>query len=338
MVRGGRSTGLLGIPARSSQTSVSHPANASFLTAVTVIATVCAASTLAARQTFRAAVDLVHFSVIVTDKEGVPVTGLAADDFEIVEEGKPQKISYFAEGDPAQGAEVAEALRLHLGLALDTSGSMEQDIHEVRTAIIKFLNANEAAVDVTLVDFDTEVRISRYAASEYARLIERIRMRKPEGWTAFYDALGVYLNGAAGQTGQKILLVYTDGGDTRSALTYQELMDLLKASDVTLYAIGYLEHYPSSARNDQRMQLQRMAAATGGQAFFPTSLKELDRIYEGIQREIAARYSLGYVSTDARTDGAWRKVQIRLKRPELRNTRIRTRSGYFAPYRETSIP
>jgi VWFA-related protein len=308
------------------------------LAAVSVIVVVAGTLTHGAQQTFRAAVDLVHFSVIVTDKQGTPVTGLTVDDFEVLEEGKSQTITYFSEGDPTEGADVAEILKLHLGVALDTSGSMEQDIHEVRTAVIKFLNANEAAVDVTLVDFDTEVRISRYAASEYARLIERIRMRQPEGWTAFYDALGVYLNGAAGQTGQKILLVYTDGGDTRSALTYQELMDLLKASDVTLYVIGYLEHYPSSSRNEQRMQLQRMAATTGGQAFFPASLKELDRIYENIQREMAARYSLGYVSTDARTDGAWRKVQIRLKRSDLKDTRIRSRSGYFAPYREASLP
>ena len=304
--------------------------------ALALMIVVAATAALAARQTFRARVDLVHFSVVVTDRSGAPITGLTADDFEVVEEGKPQTITYFAEGDPKEGPTVSEVLPLHLGLALDTSGSMEQDIHDVRTAIIKFLNANESAVDVTLVDFDTEVRISRYDASQYARLIERIRMRDPEGWTALYDALGVYLNGAAGLTGQKILLVYTDGGDTRSVLTYPELLDLLKASDVTLYVIGYLEHHRASARHDQRMQLQRMAATTGGQAFFPTSLKELDRIYEAIQQEIAARYSLGYVSTDTRTDGAWRKVGIRITRPDLRSAKVRTRSGYFAPYRETS--
>jgi Ca-activated chloride channel family protein len=298
---------------------------------------VLAVSSTAARQTFRTGVDLVHFAVVVTDRSGAPVTGLTPDDFEVLEEGKRQTITFFAEGDPSQGAKLGAALPLHLGLAIDTSGSMEQDIHEVRTAVIKFLNANESAADVTLVDFDTEVRISRYAASEYQRLIERIRMRQPEGWTAFYDAIGVYLHGAASQTGQKILLVYTDGGDTRSTLRYHELLDLLKASDVTMYAIGYLEHYTSSARNEQRMQLQRMSQITGGQAFFPSSLKELEKIYEGIQREMAARYSLGYVSTDTRMDGAWRRVEVRLKRPDIKNARIRTRPGYFAPYRP-SVP
>jgi Ca-activated chloride channel family protein len=79
-----------------------------------------------------------------------------------------------------------------------------------------------------------------------------------------------------------------------------------------------------------------MAAITGGTAFFPSSLKELEKIYEKIQREIAARYSLGYISSDTRKDGAWRKVEIRLKRPDLRNAKLRTRSGYFAPYKEGS--
>ncbi|HXW05919.1 MAG TPA: VWA domain-containing protein [Vicinamibacterales bacterium] len=295
------------------------------------VAAVIAVAAPAAQQPFRAGVDLVHFAVVVTDKQGTPVTGLSVEDFEVLEEGKAQAVRYFTAGDDGPQA---GALPLHLGLALDTSGSMEKDIHVVRSAVVKFLNANTTAVDVTLVDFDTEVRVARYSSGEYARLIERIRMRKPDGWTAFYDALGVYLNGAASQLGQKILLVYTDGGDTRSSLTYSDLLDLLKASDVTLYAIGYLERYSSSAKNEARMQLQRIAGATGGQAFFPTSVKELDRIYESIQREISARYSLGYISSDTRFDGSWRDVKIRLKRPELRQAKLRTRAGYFAPYRE----
>jgi Ca-activated chloride channel family protein len=302
-------------------------------TLLTAAAIVAAATPLLAQKTFRAGVDLVHFAVVVTDKSGVPIEGLSRDDFEVLEEGKAQTISYFAAGDRS-GEEIGDTLPLHLGLALDTSGSMERDIHTVRTAMIKFLNANSKAVDVTLVDFDTEVRVARYSSDEYPRLIERIRTRKPDGWTAFYDALGVYLNGAAAQPGQKILLVYTDGGDTRSSLMFHDLLDLLKVSDVTLYAIGYLEHYSSSSKNAARMQLQRIAEATGGQAFFPSTIKELDRIYESIQREISARYSLGYVSSDTRFDGAWRDVRVRVKRPDLKNLKLRTRSGYFAPYRE----
>jgi VWFA-related protein len=211
---------------------------------------------------------------------------------------------------------------------------MASDINDVRTGIIKFLNANEHAVDTTLVDFDTEIRLARYGGADYARLIERIRMRKPEGWTAFYDAIGVYLHGAAEQDGEKILLIYTDGGDTRSALTYADLLELMRASDVTTYVIGYLEHQPQWAKNEQRMQLQRMAMLTGGDAFFPTSVKELEKIYARIERTIAARYSLGYTSTDTRMNGSWRRVQVRLNRPDMKGVKLRTREGYYAPFKE----
>jgi VWFA-related protein len=299
-----------------------------------VVALAALTTAFAPQQTFRAGVDLIHFSVVVTDKQGSPINGLKAEDFEVIEEGKPQTISYFEEGFPESG-DLGRVLPLHLGLALDTSGSMEADINDVRTGMIKFVNANEHAVDTTLVDFDTEVRLARYGGSDYPRLIERIRMRKPDGWTAFYDAVGVYLHGAAEQDGEKIFLIYTDGGDTRSSLTFHEVLDLLKASDVTTYVIGYLEHQSQSGRNEQRMQLQRMAELTGGDAFFPGSVKELEKIYSKIEKTIAARYSLGYTSTDARTNGTWRRVQIRLKRADLKGAKLRTREGYYAPYKES---
>ena len=146
----------------------------------------------------------------------------------------------------------------------------------------------------------------------------------------------MYLNGVGPLDGQKIMLLYTDGGDTRSELTFSDLLDLLKSSDVTVYAIGYLENQSSSARTQRQTQLQRMAQITGGQAFFPSSVKELDKIYEKIQREIAARYSLGYLSTDTRKDGAWRKVEIKLKRQDIKGAKLRTRTGYFAPYQPGS--
>jgi Ca-activated chloride channel family protein len=280
-----------------------------------------------AQQTFRTEVDLINFSVVVTDKQGAPITGLKAEDFEVTEAGKPQTIKFFAAGDPATTPP------LHIGFLLDTSGSMEEDIKDVRTAAIKFLNAMDTALDHTLVDFDTEVRVARYTAAEYPRLIERIRARKPDGYTALYDALGVYLDGAGGQTGQKVLIMYTDGGDTRSALNQKDVIDLLRASDVTVYVLGYLEHQGSAAMA-QRQELQRFADLTGGQGFFPVNLKQIDKMYDTIQREIAARYSLGYTSTDERTDGAWRRVDVRLKRSDLKNARLRTREGYFAKFKE----
>jgi Ca-activated chloride channel homolog len=280
---------------------------------------------------FRTGVDLVTFGVTVVDRKGNFVTDLGPADFTVLEDGREQAVQYFTGGagaPPVTGDPHADELfKKHLGLMLDTSGSMETDLKLARSAAIKFLNLLPEAEDITLVDFDTEVRVTRYPQRDFARMVERIRKRKPDGWTALYDALGVYLDGAHAQDGRKILVMYTDGGDTRSALSWSDTLTLLRASDVTVYAVGLVEH-AGGARNELKMRLQQMTEATGGLAFFPDELEDLDSSYAKILEEIKAQYHLGYASTNATQDGAWRKVEIKLKRPDLK---IRARKGYFAP-------
>ena len=271
--------------------------------------------------------------MVVTDKQGAPITGLKAEDFEIVEEGKPQAITYFTEGDPEDGDNLGEVLPLHLGLPLDTSGSMERDIQRRPHRRHQVPQRQRRGDGLHPRDFDTEVRVARYGADETERLIERIRRRKPDGWTALYDAVGVYLNGVGALDGQKILLAlhrrrrHPQRADVlRPARPAQVVRRHGLRDRLPRESVGQRPHAAAD-------QLQRMAAITGGQAFFPASVKELDKIYDKIQREIAARYSLGYISTDTRKDGAWRKVEIKLKRPDLKGAKLRTRTGYFAPYR-----
>lgn len=281
-------------------------------------------STLASQpSTFRAGVDLTTFGVVVVDRKGQVVGDLTKGDFELIEDGRRQDVQYFAHGD---GNAIPE---LHVGLMLDASGSMTSDLRLARSAAIQFLNLLPEAEDITLVDFDTQVRITRYPQSDFARLVERIRQRKPEGWTALYDALGTYLDGAQQQEGRKILVMYTDGGDTRSVLRFHETLTLLKASRVTVYAIGLVAH-TGSARYELQRRLREIVEVTGGQAFFPMAMDDVDAAYARVLTEIKTQYHLGYLSTNAAADGAWRKVEIRLTRPDLK---LRTRKGYFAPYR-----
>jgi Ca-activated chloride channel family protein len=276
---------------------------------------------------FRGGVDLVNLAATVTDKKGNLITDLTAADFEVLEDGKPQTVRYFA--TDATG----ETPEMHLGLLVDVSESMGEDIAFTKTAAIKFLNRLLDAVDITVVDFDTEVRVARYSQREFARAIERIRQQKATGSTALYDAIGVFLDGAGGQQGRKIMLLYTDGGDTRSAIRYSELLDLLRASDVTVYAIGELQHQSSSTRGAQQITLRQIAETTGGQAFFPLSAKELDGMYEEVLKQIRAQYTVGYLSTNDKSDGAWRKVEVKVGRKDGRDYRVRSRKGYFAPYK-----
>lgn len=287
--------------------------------------------TAAQEPLFTSRVDLVHLGVSVLDGDGAPAPDLAPDDFELYEDGRRQEIRYFSRGLASD----AETMPMHLGVLFDTSGSMERDARFAKTAAIRFLNTLTYARDMTVVDFDTEVRVGRYDPEDFPRLVERIRRSRPAGDTALYDALGVYLDGAFAQDGRKVLLLYTDGADTRSRTTLSDAIDLVKASDVTIYAIGFQKRLPRSARPIQRMRLGQLTELTGGRAWFPTHEDQLDEIYERIAAELDARYALGYVSTNDRPDGRWREVEVKVRqRADRGRLRVRSREGYYAPYRE----
>lgn len=281
----------------------------------------------AQRPTFTASIDLTTFGVAVTDGRGAFVTDLSAEDFVVIEDGRPQTVSLFARGD-----DTGEDLEMHVGLLFDTSGSMTLDIGLARTAAVRFLNTLSDARDITLVDFDTEVRLARYGQQDFPRLVERIRTRPPRGMTAMYDALGLYLDSASDDDGRTILVLYTDGGDTRSVLSFGELLTLLRASDVTVHTVGFLSHQSGGSRLEPRARLTQIADATGGMAFFPTSMKDVESAYERIETQIRAQYTLGYTSSNPSRDGRWRKVEMSVRRPGLPRLRIKARDGYFAPY------
>jgi Ca-activated chloride channel family protein len=279
-----------------------------------------------AQQVFRAATDVVTLPVTVTGRGDVLVNGLRREQFSVTEDGRPQALTYFAAG-------ATPDVPLHLGLLLDTSGSMQKDLAMAAAAAIRFVNTLEEARDVTFVDFSTQVRISRFSPDSYLHLFERIRGNAADGYTALYDALAMYLGAAQEQDGQKVLLLYTDGGDSRSTTRFNELIEMLRLSQVMVYVIGYMENQPSTERLHDQLRLNDMARQTGGAAFYPGRKEDIDRIYTRILDELNARYTLGYASTNATPDGTWRKVEVRVDATDVPGLKVRTRPGYFAPIR-----
>lgn len=280
-------------------------------------------SPLAGQHVFRGTVDLVRLPVIVLSKDGSPVRGLRADDFEVLDGGRAQSIAYFTEGRP--GPDVP----LHLGVMLDRSESMELDLKAASEAAIKFIDALDEAEDVTLVEFEQTVQISRFSPSSYAQLFSRIRNGRLGPLTALHDAIGRYVETTRGRKGQHVLLLYTDGGDSARGMTAADVQTLLRMGDVMVYVMGYVDNLSSSERLHVQSTLTRLARETGGEAFFPSSSRDVAATYARIRAEIDARYTLGYIASDDRHDGRFRKVDVRLRRAGP-GVRVRTRSGYIA--------
>ena len=273
---------------------------------------------------FRGRTDLVTVGVTVAGKQRQFVTDLTANDFAVYEDGTPQQIFAFASGtEPGPP--------LHVGVLLDISGSQGLDLEFTRSAVIKFVKSLPDPEDVTFVDFSTNVRSGRYARGDFPRLYKRVRDLTAGGETALYDAVALYLDGAQDQDGRKVMVLYTDGADTVSRLSLERLMTALKASDVTVYAIGSLDNQPQTEQSTLRALLANIAAATGGTVFFPSSAKQLDRIYDQVLGEVRAQYTIGYVSTNQITDGSWRKIDIKITRADNRALHVRARKGYYGP-------
>ena len=202
----------------------------------------------------------------------------------------------------------------------------------------RFLNTLPDAVDMTLVDFDTEVRVARFTQHDFPRLVERIRSRKPQGVTAMYDALGVYLDGAAeaeGRTRPGALhrrrrhaqrASPSQGRHARCCAPPTSRSTRSASSSTSRRALGC----------EQRLRLTQIAEESGGEAIFPLSMKEIERPTTASSPASARQYTLGYVSTNTARDGRWRKVEVRVRRDGLRGARdlrVLTRKGYFAPFR-----
>jgi Ca-activated chloride channel family protein len=290
-------------------------------------AIVAAGDKEAALPTFSAGAEVVNLTVTVRDLHGQLVADLTPDDFAVFEDGRPQNVQLFA---PAVKPGQEEALALDLGLLLDTSESMANEIKLTQEAATRFLEAIPRARDLLTVFFDQDIRISRYDSEHQQGLFERILKTHATGNTALYDAVAVYLSRVQDSGGRKVLVILTDGEDTTSALSLTQVMRLVRSSPVTIYPIAFSGEYllGSNRAVSARSFLRSLAEMTGGAVFAPSASKDLSGIYEKILDELSAQYVLGFTSDNLKRDGKLRRLRVDVKRRDLK---VHHRLAYYGP-------
>jgi Ca-activated chloride channel family protein len=271
--------------------------------------------------------EVVNVTVTVRDASGRVVSDLTAEDFTIYENGRAQTVQVFA---PAIKPGHEETLALDLGLLLDTSGSMATEMKLTREAALRFLDAIPRARDLVTILFDQDIRISRYDSEHQQGLFERIVESRASGNTALYDSIAVYLSRVQDSPGRKVLLLLTDGEDSTSALSLMEVIQLVRSSPVTIYAIAFPGQYTLGSNRglSARAFLRSLADLTGGDVFAPTASKDLPAIYEKILDDMSSQYVLGFVSDNPKRDGRYRKLKVEARQ---KGVKLRHRAGYYAP-------
>jgi Ca-activated chloride channel homolog len=281
------------------------------------------------RPIFRVGVDIVSLNVTVTDAARRYVGDLNRDDFVVLEEGAPQNVVFFRKTD----------VPLALALLLDTSASMEPALATAQEAAIGFARQLGPADVAILIDFDSKVQVLAHFTSDRSELEEAVRRTMAGGSTSLYNAVYVALKELSRikledeQQGlrRRAIILLSDGEDTSSLVSFDELLDLASRSDTMIYTIG-LGSADSSGRRtfqDAQFVLRRLAQQTGGRAFFPQAARELTGVYGEIRDELSSQYLLAYES-GSQKNGQWRRVNVRVNRP---NVMVRARQGYYAASR-----
>lgn len=276
---------------------------------------------------FRSGAELVALSVAVVDQSERFVRGLDAADFAVYEDGVRQDVSFFAASDVA----------LDLILLLDTSASMTDKMGTVHEAALGFLRTMRPGDRGAVVSFNDGVQILQGLTSEPEKLEAAVRSTKPRGATALNNAIYVALKEfgrsarQAGEVRRQAIAVLSDGEDTCSLVTFDDVMSEAKKSGVGIYTISLRTKDVGQQRgvfSTALYSMRTLAQETGAQSFFPSGVGELSAVYARIAEDLDHQYALGYAPKNGRLDGRFRRVVVQvLERPELK---LRSRSGYFA--------
>jgi VWFA-related protein len=280
---------------------------------------------LQADEPTRIQVDVTRVNMLytVTDRKGRFVTNLTKDDFEVIDSKKPQSILEFsAESD----------LPLRLGILIDTSNSIRERFKFEQDAAIEFLNntlhANQDRA--MLVSFDTKAELVSDLVSDTEKLATSIRSLRPGGGTALYDAIFFACRDKLSQDQPKhkfrrAIVIVSDGDDNQSQYTRDQALEMAQKADVVLYAIST---NISKIESDGDKVLKYFAAETGGKAFFPFKVEDLEQSFENIANELRHQYNIAYKPEPLKTDGLFHAVELRVK--SRKDLVVHVRKGYYA--------
>jgi VWFA-related protein len=274
-----------------------------------------------AQATIRTEVALVNVVFTATDRSGKVLSGLKAEDFQVLEDKKPQTIDYF--NDWTKGSDIP----LTVALLIDTSGSVKDKLdYEKRTAAEFFRNVLRKEKDLALIiQFDSDVNLVQDFTQDPDRLTEALDSIRAGNSTALYDAIYLAVQEKLKQeTGRKVIVIITDGTDTSSKVKEKEAIEVAQRNDVLIYGIG--------VRGMDIVSfdvLRTFSQDTGGKFFSPGfKVEEIRAAYQAIGSDLQGQYSLAYRSTNPKRDGLFRRIEVRCKVPGIS---VRARKGYYAP-------
>jgi Ca-activated chloride channel family protein len=275
---------------------------------------------------FRVGIDIVSLNVTVTDGSSHYVTDLAQQDFTVFEDGIKQDVTFFSR----------RSQPIALSLLLDSSASMEDKLPTLQGAASNFIRRLKPQDIAQIVDFDSRVEVRQAFTGNQTELMSAIDQTAAGGSTSLHNAIYIALKElrkvravSEEDVRRQALIVFSDGEDTSSLVSFDEVLDLAKRSETSIYAIA-LRGVDTQTKGFREAEyvMKTLAQETGGRAFFPTKLEDLAGVYTQIADELASQYTIGYTSRNARRDGAWRRIIVQVTRP---NVTPRAKRGYYAP-------
>ena len=277
--------------------------------------------------TFTTQVNEVTLSATVLDVRKHLVTNLDTTNFSVFEDNQPQKITSFRRED----------IPVSIGIVVDNSGSMRTKRAAVTKAVLNLMQASNPQDEVFVVNFNDDPYLDQDFTNKLEPLREALDRVDSRGGTALYDAVIASADHLAkgAKKEKKVLLVVTDGVDNESRESLEQAIRKVQDDKgPTIYTIGILSDEPGIKR--AKRALQSLSDQTGGVAFFPKDLVEVDEISQEVAKDIRNQYSITYKPTNPRSNGGYRKVKVEARAPGYKDLQVRTRDGYFADEKRTA--